>query len=88
MKDNILALAIVIAAILATFTHHMLKDRPIARLAVAGFFYEPSGLAINVPEDSFVEIYDGFVLVMRPDGLITMVPNHRLHAIDARAVGD
>lgn len=84
MKDNMLAVAIVVAAIFATFAHHMLKNRPIARLAVADFFYEQSGLAINVPEDSFVEIYADFVLIVRPDGLMTMVPNHRLHAIDGR----
>ena len=84
MRDAILAVAIVVAAISAIVTHHTLKNRPIARLAVADFFYEPSGLTINVPEDSFVEIYDNFVLITRQDGLITMVPNHRLHAIDAR----
>ncbi|MBT8090602.1 MAG: hypothetical protein KJO01_10375 [Gammaproteobacteria bacterium] len=85
-NNNILAAAIVIAALVATVAHHMLKDRPIERLAVQEFFYEQSGLTINVPEDSFVEIYADFVLIVRADGLITMVPIHRLHAIDGRGI--
>lgn len=86
MKDKLLAAAIIIAALSATVAHHMLKDRPIATLAVKDFFYEPSGLAINVPEDTVVEIYPDFVMIVRTDGLITMVPNHRIHAIDMNAL--
>lgn len=82
MKDNILAAAIIIAALLATVIHHILEDNPKATLAVQGFFYEKSGLEINVPEDSVVEVYDEYVLIVRTDGITTMVPIHRLHAID------
>lgn len=84
MRDAILAVAIVIAAVFVTVAHHMLKNRPITRLAIQDFFYEQSGLAINVPEDSVVEVYADFVLIVRPDGLITIVPHQRVHAIDAR----
>lgn len=84
MKDYVLAAAIIIAAIAATMIHHKLENKPQATLLVQDFFYEKSGLEIKVPEDSLVEIYDGYVLIVRPDGLVTMVPNHRLHAIDAR----
>lgn len=82
MKNNLLAAAIVIAAIAATVAHHTLKNRPIATFAIQDVFYEQSGLAIQVPEGSFVEVYADFVLIKREDGLITMIPNHRLHAID------
>ena len=84
MKDTVLAAAIIIAAIAATLIHHKLENKPQATLLIQDVFYEKSGLEINVPEDSLVEIHDGYVLIVRPDGLVTMVPNHRLHAIDGR----
>ena len=84
MKDIVLGVAIIIAAIIATMMYNTQKNKPIARLAIQDFFYEKSGLALAVPEDSIVEVYDEFVLIVRTDGLITMVPHHRIHAIDAR----
>lgn len=82
MKDNVIAIAIIIAALLATVIHHVLVNSPKTTLAVQGFFYEQSGLEINVPEDSVVEVYDEYVLIVRTDGITTMVPMHRIHAID------
>lgn len=85
MKDRMLPIAVVVAAIAAAITHNMLNSRPIAELVAQEIFYEQSGLTIQVPEDSAVEIYADFVIITRPDGLATMVPNHRIHAIDGRA---
>ena len=83
MNNALLAAAIFVAAIVATIMHNKLDEGPIATLAIQDFFYEQSGLTINIPEESMVEIYDEFVLIKRADGLITMVPNHRIHAVDA-----
>ena len=84
MKDYILAAAIVVAAFFATMLHNSYQNKPLATYAVQDFFYEQSGLTLSVPEDSLVEVYANYVVIVRTDGLHTVVPNHRIHAIDVR----
>ena len=84
MKDYILAGAIIVAAFFATMLHNSYQKKPLATYAVVDLFYEQSGLTLSVPEDSLVEVYADYVLIVRADGLNTVVPNHRIHAIDVR----
>lgn len=85
MKDAILPVSIIVAALLATFLHHLLKNQPIMSIELQGLFYEQTGLTIGIPEGSRADVYADYVVVERPDGVATVVPAHRIHAIEGVA---
>ena len=86
MKYLTLSIAIVVAAIGSVVAHEIMSRQPIMRMRLQEFFYQQSGLNIAVPdtENTYVEVYTDFVLIIRPNGVQTIVPNHRIHAIDVR----